>query len=90
MSDFDRDKCWEGNAYYETSGIGTAEGFVSVDVEDEKEKSGVIISAYAYDQGRDASPVSVSVHMTVDSAREYAQQILKACEAEEAHMQRVG
>lgn len=65
---------YSGTAYYEHESIGTAEGFVSVDSED-----GITIEAYAYDQGEDATPCSVSVDLTREQARKLALDILKKC-----------
>jgi hypothetical protein len=76
----------EGKAYYETeTATGRVEGFVGLDVESGKDDRGVIISAYAYDKGDDENPLSVSVHLSVDDARAYAQGIIEACDYEDSY-----
>ena len=68
------DQIFAGQAYFEADTIGTAEGFTSVGPSDE---GGIELSCFAYDQ--EDAPISISVTLTVEQARAYAQAVLRAC-----------
>ena len=76
------DQIFAGPAHYEAETIGDADGFTSVGPSDEE--PGIELSCFAYDQ--EEAPMSVTVTLTVEQARAYAQAVLLACDSLEKEL----